>query len=393
MIGTSEAIRGIVETIIQIAPTQINVLITGESGSGKEVVARAVHSESTRSEEPFFALNVSALNEGILESELFGHEKGAFTDAVHEREGLFEAAGGGTVFLDEIGDISKPTQVRLLRVLEEREYTPVGGNTARTTEARVIAATNRDLEEAVEHDEFREDVYWRLKGFEIHIPPLRERKEDIPQLIDHFVEQFCIRHNRTVPTIDMAVADEFVRYDWPGNIRELRNVVEGMLALSDGDIVGVDALPASFTGNANARNRLPATLPRDGETSDWRLLFRALLELKTEVQDLRGEVARLSEGRWAGSAPRVERETFDHFGVPVDAEMVELSPNPPDRDGVATDGSENRYGAPFTVKEMESRLIQQTLKDVSGNRRKAAERLGMGERTLYRKLKEYGLRG
>jgi len=237
--------------IHQVAGSDTTVLIRGESGTGKELVAHAIHYSSTRSKGPFIKVNCASLNENILESELFGHEKGAFTGAVQDRAGRFEEADGGTLFLDEIGDFSPTTQVKLLRVLQEGEFERVGSSVARKTNARIIVATNRDLEQAIGQQHFRQDLYYRINVFPIFLPPLRERKEDILQLADFFIEQYSTKMGKDVRRISTPAINMMVVYHWPGNVRELENCVErAVLLSSDGVIHGHNLPPTLQTSDS-----------------------------------------------------------------------------------------------------------------------------------------------
>jgi Nif-specific regulatory protein len=234
------------EMIAQVAQSDATVLIRGESGTGKELIAQALHYGSRRSEGPFVRVNCAALPEGLVESELFGHERGAFTGAVQQRPGRFERASGGTIFLDEIGDLPASVQVRLLRVLQEREFERVGGHATLRTDVRVVAATNRDLEHDIEHGRFRADLYYRLNVFPIHVPPLRERRTDIILLADHFVEKYGQRYGRSIVRLSTPAIDLLMAYHWPGNVRELENAIERAVLLADGDVLHARLLPPSL---------------------------------------------------------------------------------------------------------------------------------------------------
>ncbi|HEV2706122.1 MAG TPA: sigma-54 dependent transcriptional regulator [Pyrinomonadaceae bacterium] len=236
IIGTSDVLQSVFRLVEKVATTNTNVLIEGESGTGKELVARAVHHNSPRADRPFVAVNCGALPETLLESELFGHTKGAFTGAATSRPGLFRTAEGGTVFLDEVGEVSQATQVRLLRAVEEHEVTPVGSNTPARFDARIICATNRDLEREVAEGRFREDLYYRLNVIEIHLPPLRERREDIPLLVRHFVTRTAREQGREEKPFDQRAMSALINYAWPGNVRELQNAVERAFTLSESRI-------------------------------------------------------------------------------------------------------------------------------------------------------------
>ena len=261
LIGTSPAMQRVVDLIAQVATTKANVLISGESGTGKEIVARSIHDGGERRESPFVAVNCGAIPENLLESELFGHVKGAFTGAVSSKPGLFETAGSGTVFLDEIGELTLPLQVKLLRVIQERTFRRVGGTNDIRFDARVVAATNRRLEDEVAAGRFREDLYYRLNVIEVGLPPLRERREDIPLLLAHFVAKYGGELGREVQRVSDAALDKLVAYDYPGNVRELENVIERAVALSRGGEIDVSVLPPTVV---RARAASPPRLPAEG---------------------------------------------------------------------------------------------------------------------------------
>jgi len=307
IVGQDPKIVRILDVLRQIAPTNASVLILGESGTGKELIARAIHRYSPRREKPFVALNCGGLSEGTIESELFGHVKGAFTGAVADREGKFEYADGGTLFLDEVGEMPMPTQVKLLRVLEDREVTRLGANRARRVDVRVVAATNADLGAKVKAGTFREDLYYRLKVVTLELPPLRERRGDIKLLVRHFLKHFCQIHGKDIDDIDRDALTALTQYEWPGNVRELRNAIESMVVRARGNILTRDDLP-------------PET--------------------------------------WGTTAPE-----HDHWG----------------------------FLAGRTQEEVEKNHIRVTLEMTEGNRVKAARAMGISERTLYRKIKDYGL--
>jgi len=260
IIGTSEALQQVFRLVEKVAATNTNVLIYGESGTGKELIARAVHHNSPRSDRPFVAVNCGALPETLLESELFGHTKGAFTGAVGARPGLFRSAEGGTVFLDEIGEVSPTMQVRLLRAVQEHEVTPVGSSRAERFDARIVCATNRDLEKEVTEGRFREDLFYRLNVIEVHLPPLRERREDIPLLVRHFVKRTSREQSQPEKAIEQAAMTALINYNWPGNVRELQNAVERAFTLS-GEQIDLQSLPPRVR---DAAGSAPAVRDPDG---------------------------------------------------------------------------------------------------------------------------------
>lgn len=310
IVYVSDQMTRVVERVKRFAPTDATLLITGATGTGKELIAQAVHQNSPRKKKPFVALNCAALSEHLLESELFGHTKGAYTDAQADRVGRFEYAHGGTLFLDEVGDMPMPIQVKLLRVLESGEITRVGENESRQLNVRILSATNRDLQQAVEDGDFREDLYHRLKVVTIHLPSLAARRDDIIPLVDHFRKQFAKRHNKSIKGISGDVSRMLAGHDWRGNVRELRNFVESMVVIDLDGTLDVDDLPEELDQSADSAESAAAAGPS-------KLIGRPLADIE----------------RWA---------------------------------------------------------IEETLQLTGGNREEASRVLGIGARTLYRKLKEYG---
>jgi formate hydrogenlyase transcriptional activator len=287
-----------------VAPTDSTVLIYGETGTGKELIARAIHDLSPRRAKPFVKLNCAAIPTGLLESELFGHEKGAFTGAIAQRIGRFEVAHGGTIFLDEIGEVPLELQTKLLRVLQEREFERLGSSRTLRTDARLIAATNRDLEAMVSEQKFRSDLFFRLNVFPVHVPPLRERQGDIPLLIRHFTQQFSRRMKKAIETIPSVAMDALCRYHWPGNIRELQNVIERAVIVSTGSALTVDVADLTFpkTGHVIEKATSPK-LPTNGtlhdvlEQSERQQILKALEQSNWVVAGLNGAAAHLGMKR------------------------------------------------------------------------------------------------
>lgn len=268
IIGKGPKMKELFETLAMVAPTEATVLLLGESGTGKELVANAIHQNSPRRDKPYVKVNCAALPETLLESELFGHEKGAFTGALYTKKGRFELADGGTIFLDEIGEMSIPTQTKILRVLQEREFEPVGGTKTVKVDVRIISATNKDLEEEVQRGRFRDDLYYRINVVPITIPPLRERKEDIPLLAEHFLRIYSEKNKRMIKDFEPRVMDAFMRYGWPGNVRELENIVERTVIMGRGDMIALEDLPPTIVGSQQEEDRTTpptATALRDVE--------------------------------------------------------------------------------------------------------------------------------
>jgi len=288
IIGNSKAMRQVYDLIGQVSKSDATVLVRGESGTGKELVAQAIHYNSNRSERPFVKVNIAALPETVVESELFGHEKGAFTDAKQQRKGRFELAHGGTLFLDEIGDLSAAMQIKLLRVLQEKEFERVGGSDTIKTDVRVIAATNRNLEEAMEENKFRADLYYRLNVFPIYMPPLRERKTDVPLLADFFSEKYSKANHKEIKRITTRAIDMLVSYHWPGNVRELENVIERAVLLSNSDVIHGHNLPPTLQTAEDSGTAETGTLQAVLDNVERSLILDAL-------KSSRGNMAKAAE--------------------------------------------------------------------------------------------------
>jgi DNA-binding NtrC family response regulator len=378
--GQSPGIQEVLVKIEQMAPVTSTVLIQGESGTGKELVAKALHDLSPRRGKSFIAVNCSALPETLLESELFGHEKGAFTGAAERRLGRFELADQGSIFLDEIGTVPLSVQVKLLRVLESRSFFRVGGTQPIKVDVRVIAASNRALREAVALGEFREDLYYRLSVLSVYLPPLRERREDIPLLVRRFIREFAKTHDRPFRGITAEAMQRLVEAPWPGNVRQLRNLIESMVVLAPGTEIRASDIPGDIL--EGAPTLLPVPLPqgagrRDGGGvvggQELEFILRGLIDLRMQVEELR---RRLDE-----RPGRVQViEVPDSAITPISIEPGE--PEPP---------REVIYRPGMTMAEVEKATISAALHECQGNRRQAAARLGIGERTLYRKIKEFKL--
>ncbi len=406
IVGDTDAMLQVLERVVQIAPVAATVLVTGESGTGKELVARGIHALSPRRHKPFIAVNVAALSETLLESELFGHEKGSFTGAIDARKGLFELADGGTIFLDEIGEMPLSTQTKLLRVLEQREFHRVGGERTIKVDVRIVAATNQDLRQLVAIGEFRRDLYFRLNVLGIELPPLRERREDIPLLVESFVAEAAERNDLEFPGISPEAMQLLVAYSWPGNIRELRNLVESMVVLAPGGVIRPQDIPDDVRAGRGG-SLLPVALarPETGEGAaaalrpELEFVFRTLVELRVDMDDLRREFEAYRRG-----AP-VSLESGAIIGrvgpgSTLSGEIEIPEYRPPQREEPRVEPSEELsrpepgvivFRPGMTIEDMERQAIAAALEEVRGNRRKAAELLGIGERTLYRKIAKYGL--
>lgn len=355
IIGKSNEINDLVDLVIQVAPSDITILIYGESGVGKEVFARAIHNSSKRAGKEIISVNCGAIPEGILESELFGHKKGAFTGAVEGRKGYFEIADGGTLFLDEIAEMPLTTQVKVLRAIEFKEFMRIGAETVTRVDVRIIAATNKNLQEEVERRRFREDLFFRLKAVTLNIPPLRKRKEDIELLVNHFVQVYSDSNRLTPPKISREAMEILINYNWPGNVRELKNTIETAIALNRNSILDEDAfihLTVQKEESFSSRN-LPVFLRKTPEDADRELFYRALFEIKKDLLELKDLV--IQTGREA---------------------LVK--------------GEEPKKNV-FSLDELEKETIKAALDKTRGNKRKASKLLNISERTLYRKIKQYDL--
>ncbi|MFN0149483.1 MAG: sigma-54 dependent transcriptional regulator [bacterium] len=407
IVGETERIRQIKQVIRQVAPTKLNILVTGESGTGKELVAQAIHESSPRRGAPFVAVNAGAIPEGVLESELFGHEKGSFTGAHAMRAGRFELADKGTLFLDEIGEMPQDIQVKLLRVLEESRFLRVGGTRSIEVDVRLITATNRNLEQSVEAGRFRHDLYFRLNVINIEVPPLRERRADVPLLAAEFVRRVARENDLRPIQFNREAIETLTAYHWPGNIRELRNVIEKIAVLYAGREIGPqnieEALGSRFRRGAN----LPVLVGKPSEEADRELVYRTLLALRAEVAEIRALLARsgILRGERSASAIAADAPVRTVDGAPLsgdigyrgvlgeevstdlDAEEAIISESDSGFAGNAGAGREDT----LSLAELERDAIVRALRRTRGNRRRAAALLGMGERTLYRKLHGYGL--
>jgi len=367
IIGESVEIKEIVDVILQVAPTDITVLVTGESGTGKEVIAKAIHAGSRRSAKPMISVNAGAIPEGIIESELFGHEKGSFTGAGDTRKGYFEIADDGTVFLDEIGELPIGLQVKFLRVLENGEFLRVGSSTPRKVNVRVIAATNKDLESEVRSGNFRSDLFYRLRSVNIRIPPLRERRDDIPLFFNLFARQISEKNSIPFAGITGEAMELLRSYHWPGNVRELRNAVESIIVIEQGRLVDATNIRKYLKDlqHTERPRHLPVFANKTPEQAERELLYRALLEMKNDIMDIKAILG--------NHASPVVRERPEYIEASVDNEV--------------TDGTDHI----MRLDEVEKRMIISALERFSGNRRLASRALNISERTLYRKIKEYGL--
>jgi transcriptional regulator with PAS, ATPase and Fis domain len=415
IIGNDPKLNRAIEKAIQVSPTDISVLVTGESGVGKESVPKIIHALSHRKHGKYIAVNCGAIPEGTIDSELFGHEKGAFTGATATRSGYFEVADGGTIFLDEVGELPLPTQVRLLRVLENGEFLKVGSSKIQKTDVRIVAATNVKMVEAIEKGNFREDLFYRLSTIDINLPPLRERSEDIHLLFRKFASDFAQKYKMPTLRLDQSAVDLLLKYRWSGNIRQLRNVAEQISVLEQQREINAATLSQYLP---NMSSNLPAvisTKKAEGDFSNEReILYKVLFDMQRDVNDLKKLTMELMK---TGNANKVQEENSslikkiysqEQNNEAVLAAIVEEEPNDnpmsnkvevldmPNSDAELRKGNYDfvedvKEEESLSLQEKELELIKKSLEKYDGKRKDAADELGISERTLYRKIKQYDL--
>lgn len=399
IIGNSPFLHRAIEVAVQVAPTDLSVLITGESGTGKERFPQIIHQYSARKHGPYIAVNCGAIPEGTIDSELFGHEKGAFTGAHESRKGYFEEANGGTIFLDEIGELPLSTQVRLLRVLETGEFIRVGSSKVQKTNTRLVAATNVDVQKAVADGRFREDLYYRLNTVPITIAPLRSRKEDIHLLFRKFAQDFAEKYMMPVVRLDEEAQVLLESYSWPGNIRQLKNISEQLSIIEQDRVVTAARLKQYLPDQT--RTSLPVLYPRGGEEPSFRsereILYQILFDMKRDVNDLKKLVNSLmNQGDLHGVAEKEEAPIFSRLfeeeRARVDPGLVPPTPvHVKHLDEAQIEDTEEIIEESLSIQDKEVELIRKALRKHLGKRKLAAQELGISERTLYRKIKEFGI--
>lgn len=411
LIGNDVKLNRALEKAIQVAPTDISVLVTGESGVGKEAIPKIIHSLSHRKHAKYIAVNCGAIPEGTIDSELFGHEKGAFTGATQTRSGYFEVADGGTIFLDEVGELPLTTQVRLLRVLENGEFLKVGSSQVQKTNVRIVAATNINLFEAIKKEKFREDLYYRLSTVEINLPPLRERREDIHLLFRKFASDFGQKYKMPTIRLEEDAIQLLQKYRWPGNIRQLRNIAEQISVLEENRNISAATLNSylPYAGDSN----LPAVVnqaKKEGDFSNEReILYKVLFDMKSDLNDLKKLTLELLKHddsekvqeenenlirKIYGNAEDISAEEREpevlHLPEPV-AETAQASPSSQPQEDRYHFAEEIEEEETLSLQEKEIELIKKALERNRGKRKAAASELGISERTLYRKIKQYDL--
>lgn len=406
IIGNDPKLNRAVEKAMQVAPTDISVLVTGESGVGKESIPKIIHSLSHRKHGKYIAVNCGAIPEGTIDSELFGHEKGAFTGASQTRSGYFEVADGGTIFLDEVGELPLTTQVRLLRVLENGEFIKVGSSKVQKTNVRIVAATNLNMFDAIKKEKFREDLYYRLSTIEINLPPLRERKEDIHLLFRKFAADFALKYKMPTIRLEDDAVQLLQSYRWGGNIRQLRNIAEQISVLEQERIITAADLKSYLP---DIGSNLPAVISdkkKEGDFSNEReILYKVLFDMKSDLHDLKKLTMKLME---SGNHQKVQEEHESLIqkiygeGDEEDANIEDLNDEKLEVLQIAQNQSREKEDKYYFAEEIEEEetlslqdkeleLIKKSLDRHNGKRKNAAEELGISERTLYRKIKQYNL--
>ncbi len=403
IIGNTPRLERAIETALQIAPTNLSVLIIGESGTGKEVFSQIIHQNSKRKHNQYIAINCGAIPDGTIDSELFGHEKGAFTGAVDNRKGYFEVVNGGTIFLDEVGELPLSTQVRLLRILEVGEFIRVGSSKTQKTDVRIVAATNVDLLKAIEQGKFREDLYYRLNTVPITIPPLRERKEDISLLFKKFSNDSCEKYGMPRVSLDNSALDLLIGYRWPGNIRQLKNIAEQISVVEQERLITYEILKSYLPKTYDTR--LPAIIPKDSEqanySSEREILFKLLFDMKKDMNELKKLVHDIMENNEHNI--HISREQEHVLNTILDSSQESnatfVNPNDSYIEQYRTNTDKNAHiedtheiiDESLSLVDKEVEFIKKALAKHNGKRKPAAQELGISERTLYRKIKEYNI--
>ena len=389
MIGESSKIIEMLSLISQVATTDISILVSGESGSGKEMVAKAIHKNSKRKFESLVIVNCAAIPSGIIESELFGHKKGSFTGAIENKKGYFEEANKGSVFLDEIGELPKETQAKLLRVIESGEFIRVGESKAEKTDVRIITATNRNLKDEVNKNNFRQDLYFRLKTINIVVPPLREHLSDLPLFIERFGLEFTDKNDISFKGFSSEAIALLKTYNWPGNIRELKNTVESLLVINKGkriipEMVKEQLNIIDFDNNSNSI--IP--INEESDKVERELILKQLLFLRQDINEIKKYLLMNSSSE--GSM----KVTNPSFFLPIDENLDDCNTSRNNLDNISDaklKAIRDEAVGEITMDEFEKEIIERCLEQFKGNRRKTANALDISERTLYRKIKEYGL--
>lgn len=405
IVGNDDALNRALEIALKISPVDLSVLIMGENGVGKEIFPRVIHDHSLRKGKKYLAVNCGAIPDGTIDSELFGHEKGAFTGAVERREGYFAVADGGTLFLDEVGELPLPTQARLLRVLETGEYIPVGASEVKRTDVRIVAATNVNMEKAIADGKFREDLFYRLNSVSINIPPLRQRGADVVLLFRKFALEMSEKYKMPPIRLTPEAQKMLVSYAWPGNVRQLKNIAENMSVTSEEREITPEILSLYLPAENTSQGHVVALASKEETHSfekEREFIYQMLFDLRREVAELKrmvGEKHLPMVGRDADSPTSSSRglaiyQPQPALGRPMektDNSLIQDAEEVTDNDVAAKETDEEDVVVDGSLEEMERKSIKSVLNKNNGNRRLTAKQLGISERTLYRKIKEYGL--
>ena len=388
IVGNSDGLNHALDIALQVAPTDLSVLIVGESGVGKEIIPRVIHDNSPRRRERYFAINCGAIPEGTIDSELFGHEKGAFTSAIGESEGYFGIANRGTIFLDEVGELPLATQARLLRVLETGEYIRVGGTKIMKTDVRIVAATNINMQKAISEGRFREDLYYRLNTIPIPMPALRERGQDILLLFRLFALQMAERFHMEKITLSEEAKQLMLRYKWPGNVRQLKNITEQMSVLSEKREIDAHTLMRFIPQDPESMQLAPISTPGAHSYENEReLLYKILGELHENVKDLRRDMNSLR--KQLDDARNIEQHTGFNAYAPLETHPATLQPTV--QQAEEAEAEEIQEPEVLNLNDISRQMVEKALERNGGNRKKAAQELGISDRTLYRRIRQYGL--
>ena len=409
IIGINDSLNRALEKALRVASTNISVLVTGESGVGKENIPKIIHQYSNRKHSKYIAVNCGAIPEGTIDSELFGHEKGAFTGATSTRSGYFEVADGGTIFLDEVGELPLPTQVRLLRILENGEFLKVGSSKVQKTDVRIVAATNIQMIDAIQKGKFREDLYYRLSTIEINLPPLRERKDDIPLLFRKFASDFGLKYRMPPLSLDETAKTALTKYNWNGNIRQLRNVAEQISVLEKERKLDSEILKNYLP---DFDHQLPALIKKTNTdnnfSSEREILYKVLFDMKNDINDLKKltleilnesstELVQKKNKNLIDKIYQNDNDVSKNLNNSNEAISIEKTSNQNEVLNTSSNNSEFDYAdsvieeEPLSLLEKEIEMIKSALERAKGKRKVAAQELGISERTLYRKIKQFNL--
>ena len=395
IIGSTPELDRSIAKAMRVAPTDISVMVSGESGTGKEVIPKIIHQLSARKHGSYIAVNCGAIPEGTIDSELFGHEKGSFTGAIASRKGYFEVADGGTIFLDEVGELPLATQVRLLRVLETGEFIKVGSSKAQKTDVRIVAATNVDMQEAIQRHKFREDLFYRLNTVQVHLPPLRDRKEDIHLIFRRFAMDYAEKYHMPSVRLTEEAIEHLIAYHWPGNIRQLRNITEQLSVVEESRMLDAETLKNYLPKN---NQRTLPVLYEDGKSgendfTEREILYKVLFDMKKDIGDLKKLTQKLMKGgsTFVEENTKLHTESYNRFEEPQSPAILLPTLSESATEPRIIQAQEIIPQESLSLQDKEIEMIKNALEKHQGKRKGAATELGISERTLYRKIKQYDL--